>query len=256
MSAITDALEREVAAIRAIRTEKPGWRETARIDRHFARIMQLIAPRIRHFTRTYGLADMADDARQACAIGVHRAICDYDPARARFTTFVNWQLRCELQALRHRVRLDSRDSAKKVSARTVSLDALLSDREDSASFEIEDEGSAERVEAETAARLARKAFDAMLDRYEQAMRARALRELARAALRSRATMPGTIHPEDLETVERDLAVERAIVTRYVFAESEKAKFDPDHRLDSEKQRQISRRVLRNIRAQLDSGTLN
>lgn len=257
MSAITDALEREVASIRTLRADTVvGWRETAWIDKHFARIMQLIAPRIRHFTRAYGLIDMVDDARQACAIGVHRAICDYDPERARFTTFVNWQLRCELQALRHRVRLDSRDSAKKVAARTVSLDALLADSEDNAPFEIEDEGADRRVEAETAARLAREAFDAMLDRYEDAMRARAQRELASAALRSRATKPGTIHPEDLNAVDRNLAVERAIVTRYVFAESEKAKFDPDHRLDSEKQRQISRRVLRNIRKQMDSGPLN
>jgi len=69
-------------------------------------------------------------------------------------------------------------------------------------------------------------------------------------------MPGTIHPEALADVERELAGERAIVTHYVFAESDKAKFDPDHRLDSEQQRQISRRVLRNLRAQLGEARIN
>lgn len=79
MSVTTDALEREVAAIRTIPQDRNA-RMAQRRDRHCARIMQLIAPRVRHFTRVYGLLDMADDAEQACAIGVHRAICDYDPA--------------------------------------------------------------------------------------------------------------------------------------------------------------------------------
>ncbi|RVQ67676.1 hypothetical protein EKN06_06985 [Croceicoccus ponticola] len=141
-------------------------------------------------------------------------------------------------------------------ARTVSLDALLIDAADHAPFEIEDEGAAPRVEAETASRLAIEAFDALLDRYETTMRDRASRELAKKALRKRATMPGTVHPDDIVALDRDLAIERAIVTRYVFADSEKAKFDPEHPLDSEKQRQISRRVLRNLRAQTDRTLFN
>jgi len=254
MSAITDELEREVAAIRTLPDAQDSRTEHRR-NRHFARIMALIAPRVRHFTRAYGLLDMAEDARQACAIGVHRAIGAYDPARARFTTFVNWQLRCELQALRHRVRMDSRASAVKVGARTVSIESLAA-RDDYSAFEIEDEQAAERVEADCAARLAHEAFDSLLAQYEQRMRIRAERELAREALRQRRTKPGTVHPQEADSIERALANERAIVTRYVFAEGDDAKFDPDLPLDNEKQRQISRRVLRNLRAQVDAATLN
>lgn len=255
MSAITDALEREVAAIRAL-PASGNRRSEGRRNRHFACIMQLIAQRIRHFTQAYGLLDMADDARQACAIGVHRAICDYDPKRARFTTLVNWQLRCELQALRHRVRLDSRDSARRIGARTVSLDALMEESEDRTPFEIEDEGAQRRVESSLASRIAHETFDAMLKRYEQAMRERACRDLARGTLRSRQTLPGTVHPDEMAAIERDLGRERAIVTRYVFAESDDAKFDSALPLDNEKQRQISRRILRNLRAQMDYAALN
>lgn len=250
MSAISDALEREVAAVRALPAEATP-RDRQRRDAHFQRIMRLIAPRVRHFTRAYGLIDMVDDAWQACAIGVHRAICEYDPERAKFTTFVNWQLRCELQALRHRVRLDSRDSARKIGARTVSLDALMQPDAESAPLEIEDEVAAMRVEEATAARLAQETFDTLLARYEDDMRERALRDLARQAMIERATMPGTVHPDALHMVEQNLAMERAIVTRYVFADSDRGKFDPDHPLDNEKQRQISRRVLRNLRSRMD-----
>lgn len=255
MSAVTDALEREVAAIRA-EPEFPGRRAEVECDRRFERILQLIAPRIRHFTRAYGLLDMIDDARQACAIGVHRAIRDYDPQRARFTTFVNWQLRCELQALRHRVRLDARDSAKRIGARTVSLDALLVENETGASFEIADEFAQQQVEHPLAARMARESFDAMLDRYEDTMRQRAARDFARKAQRDRTTMPGTVHPDDIATIARDIVRERRIVTRYVFADTDDDKFDRALPIDNEKQRQISRRVLRNLRAQIGDTAQN
>ncbi|WP_204348458.1 sigma factor, partial [Klebsiella pneumoniae] len=70
------------------------------VDRAFAQILKLIAPRIRHFVRQYGLTAHWEDAEQCCAIAVHRAIESYDPAKAQFTTFVNWQIRGELQSLR------------------------------------------------------------------------------------------------------------------------------------------------------------
>lgn len=254
MSAVTDALEREVAAIRAL-PEPLDRRARAERDRRFARILGLIAPRIRHFTRAYGLLDMIDDAHQACAIGVHRAIRDYDPERARFTTFVNWQLRCELQALRHRVRLDARDSAKRIGARTVSLDALTAPGE-AAPLDITDEQAQERIEDHLAARMAQESFAAMLDRYEATMRERAARDLAKRALQARATMPGTVHPADLDAIGRGLARERAIVTRYVFADGDDDKFDSALPLNNEKQRQISRRILRNLRAQTVAASLN
>ncbi|NWN23219.1 sigma-70 family RNA polymerase sigma factor, partial [Escherichia coli] len=76
----------------------------------------LIAPRIRHFVRQYGLTAHWEDAEQCCAIAVHRAIETYDPAKAQFTTFVNWQIRGELQSLRFRLMTDQRPSARKVEA--------------------------------------------------------------------------------------------------------------------------------------------
>ncbi|MBL7372476.1 sigma-70 family RNA polymerase sigma factor, partial [Escherichia coli] len=99
-------------------------RQRVAVDRAFAQILKLIAPRIRHFVRQYGLTAHWEDAEQCCAIAVHRAIESYDPAKAQFTTFVNWQIRGELQSLRFRLMTDQRPSARKVEATTVSLSAL------------------------------------------------------------------------------------------------------------------------------------
>ncbi|MFD2134733.1 hypothetical protein ACFSLT_04900 [Novosphingobium resinovorum] len=127
MSKITVALEAAVAAVSANMppegTEQTR-RQRAEVDRAFARILKLIAPRIRHFIRQYGLVGHWDDAEQCCAIAVHRAILAYEPEKAQFTTFVNWQIRGELQSLRFRVMTDQRPSARKVEATTVSLDAI------------------------------------------------------------------------------------------------------------------------------------
>ena len=95
-----------------------------RRDRLYARILGILSPRIRSLTRQYAMQDMAEDAWQACALGVHRAIATYDPDRASFSTHVTWAMRGELQSLRHRVRLDQRDSARSAGARTVSLDGM------------------------------------------------------------------------------------------------------------------------------------
>lgn len=127
MSASSEALEQAITALIEARTALDGApvaRERARVDRAFARVAALLAPRIRYFTRTYGLADVAEDAQQACAIAIHRAAERYDRRRARFTTYVNWQLRAELQALRLRLRGDQR-SAGRTSAATLSLDAMI-----------------------------------------------------------------------------------------------------------------------------------
>lgn len=127
MSAGSDALEQAVTALigaRAALDGAPGARARAGVDRAFARVAALLAPRIRYFTRAYGLADVAEDAQQACAIAIHRAAERYDPRRARFTTYVNWQLRAELQALRLRLRGDQH-SAGRTSAVTLSLDAMV-----------------------------------------------------------------------------------------------------------------------------------
>ena len=127
MSAKSDALETAVTDYIRARTAldgAPGARARALADRSFARLAALAAPRIRYFTRSYGLADVADDAAQVCAIALHRAAERYDPARARFTTYVNWQFRAELQALRHRLHGDQRCAGRRHVTATLSLDAL------------------------------------------------------------------------------------------------------------------------------------
>lgn len=133
MSAKSDALETAVTDYIQARTAldaAPGQRTQALADRSFARLAALAAPRIRYFTRSYGLTDVAEDAAQVCAIALHRAAERYDPARARFTTYVNWQFRAELQALRHRLHGDQRCAGRRHVTATLSLDALQEDGAD------------------------------------------------------------------------------------------------------------------------------
>lgn len=127
MSAKSDALEDAVMDLIEARTAleaSPGGRSMSTVDRAFARLMTLAAPRIRYFTKRYGLADVAEDAGQACAIAIHRAVERYDPARARFTTYVNWQIRAELQALRLRLHGDQRCAGRRRVIATLSFDML------------------------------------------------------------------------------------------------------------------------------------
>ncbi len=242
MSTITDSLEAEVAAIRAIMAKaagrEPAPRERSWIDRHFARIMRLIAPRVRHFIRAYGLADMAEDAAQACAIGVHRAIGAYDPSRARFTTFVNWQLRGELQGLRHRVRPRLRGHAGQMGAVTISLDGLQ-DGPDGMEFADE---ALERTEALAAETMARRACGRLLDDHQQAVRSMALRriERGRASRGSESIKPGTIAPRELARVEARLERERAIALAHLFGDMEVV-FDDG--LSADQRRQIARNTI-------------
>ena len=84
MSKTTAVLEAAVAVV-IENTPAGEVRQTARqranADKAFAHILKLIAPRIRHFIRQYGLAAHWEDAEQCCAIGVHRAIQAYEPER-------------------------------------------------------------------------------------------------------------------------------------------------------------------------------
>lgn len=133
MSAKSDALEAAVTALieaRGALEAMPGPRARARVDRAFARLSALVAPRIRYFTRTYGLTDVAEDAAQVCAIALHRAAERYDPRRARFTTYISWQFRAELQALRLRLHGDQRCAGRRQVTALLSLDALLDDGAD------------------------------------------------------------------------------------------------------------------------------
>ena len=226
------AMEREVTAIRKIVEVAAGenreqtLREKLAVDHHFGTVMHLLAGRIYHLTRTYGLMDMPDDARQVCAIGIHRAIAAYDPAQARFTTFVTWQLRGELQSLRHRVRLDQRDSAKKVGARTVSIELKVSGGEGSA-YTIIDEGALIRAEAGASRFMASRCANALLNEWEQAMQ-------DRDGGKSGAGLTAK------------LIAERRIVSNFLF---ENTKPDIARNLTIEQERQITRRILRHCAAQ-------
>lgn len=209
MSAKTDALERAVTDLIQARTAAdaaPGPRARARIDHAFARLAALAAPRIRYFIRRYGLADAAEDAQQACAIALHRAAEHYDPRRARFTTYVNWQIRAELQALRQRLH------GGQGRADTLSLDALGDgDGEDW----LVDTGAQDATERAAADRLAALCADRLV--AEWATRRRSALRPARSADK--------------------LAAERALVRRQLSG--------ADHRPGclSERDRHIVRRAL-------------
>lgn len=152
MSAKSDALERAVTDYIQARTAldaAPGARARVLADRSFARLAALAAPRIRYFTRAYGLADVADDAAQVCAIALHRAAERYDPARARFTTYVNWQFRAELQALRLRLHGDQRCAGRRHVSATLSLDALQDEGADDWLIDPAAEMATERCAADT-----------------------------------------------------------------------------------------------------------
>lgn len=156
MSAKSDALEQAVTDWIQARTaleNAPGARARANADRAFARLAALAAPRIRYFTRAYGLSDVAEDAEQVCAIALHRAAERYDPARARFTTYVNWQLRAELQALRHRLHGDQRCAGRRQAGATLSLDALVDDGADGWLTDPDAEAATEQAAADELAGL-------------------------------------------------------------------------------------------------------
>lgn len=191
MSKATELLEAAVAEVIANRPAE-GERQTARqrmqADRAFATVLQVIAPRIRHFIKQYGLTAHWEDAEQVCAIGVHRAIEAYDPEKAMFTTFVNWQLRGELQGLRFRLMDDQRPSAKKVEATTISLHAMErgADGEDMPlEAMIEDEFAEGRTEASAADHMARQTCSALMDEYVCHLRSVGIAQLKRKAQSAR-----------------------------------------------------------------------
>lgn len=187
MSKITIALEAAVAEVKENLPrdgEKSSARKRAAVDKAFARILTLIAPRIRHFIRQYGLVGHWEDGQQVCSIAVLRAIEAYDSEKAQFTTFVNWQIRGELQSLRFRVMTDQRPSARKVEATTISLDAMSVNEdgeEMSAIALIRDEEALARTEAGASAYLAESATKTLVDRYISHQHDTAMARLRRQA---------------------------------------------------------------------------
>lgn len=217
MSAKTDALEQAVTELIRARTAReaaPGPRARAYVDRAFARLAALAAPRIRYFIRRYGLTDAAEDAEQVCAIALHRAAERYDPRRARFTTYVNWQIRAELQALRQRLH------GGQPRAATLSLDASGDDGD-----WLVDPDAQEATERTAADRLAGSCAD---------------RLVAAWAARRRAALGRMPRYAGWERVEARLTAERALVRRHLTqAESGAVRL-------SEGDRHVVRRALADI----------
>ena len=168
MTCSGDALERQVAAVRHAQRLAEGGHHFA-LDHAFERLVGLLGPRIHHLIRRYHLTDMLEDAEQVCAIAVHRALDSYDSKRSSFSTHVTWQLRGELQSLRHRVRLDQRRSAKSAGIRTVALEAQgRTGRDDGAEpmFEIIDNIALDRVEAGASDAMAYAVLDDLMQQLE------------------------------------------------------------------------------------------
>ena len=264
MSKITIALEAAVAKIienKPKEDERQTARQRAEIDKVFASILKLIAPRIRHFIRQYGLVAHWEDAEQCCAIGVHRAIEAYDPTKAQFTTFVNWQLRGELQSLRFRLMTDQRASAKKVEATTVSLHATGTGNDgDEAALEllIEDEYALERTESGASDYLAKRSTAALIDEYVRHSRTRGLEQLRKRPRAKRALRELTdvrdcarspfsrLDPAEVEKLEEKLARDREILERRVFSEATLDDVGMSAGITKEQIRQISKRATKGL----------
>lgn len=266
MSKTTVALEAAVAAVKENLPEE-GARQTARqrvaVDKAFARILKLIAPRIRHFIRQYGLGGHWEDAEQVCSIAVHRAIESYDPAKAQFTTFVNWQIRGELQSLRFRLMTDQRPSARKVEATTVSLNALATgeDGEDlSAIATIEDEEALFRTESGASAYLAEAATMLLIDRYIDHLRGVAMERMRRRARPKRAPKVAEaearqsvwradnmqIELAELEELEVRLSHNREVVERRLFDIATLDSLEGETGVNKEQVRQIAKRAAKTM----------
>ncbi|WP_448661405.1 sigma factor-like helix-turn-helix DNA-binding protein [Sphingomonas sp. CJ20] len=263
MSKITIALEAAVATVieNSPKDAPQTNRQRAYVDRAFAQILKLIAPRIRHFIRQYGLVAHWDDAEQCCAIAVHRAIQAYAPEKAQFTTFVNWQIRGELQSLRFRLMTDQRPSAKKVEATTVSLSAIAlspDGEEMSPEAMIEDEDALARTEAAASDYLADGAIDSLIDAYVDQLRKVGIEALRRrprpkreeAALRRegprlRHATHG-IDPVELDKLESKLSRDREIVARRVFQTATLDDLSAETGVTKERVRQITKRAAKAI----------
>lgn len=267
MSKATQLLESAVAEVIARRPADgapPTARQRLATDRAFAAVMKIVAPRIRHFIRQYGLTHHWEDAEQVCAIGVHRAIEAYDPDKAMFTTFVNWQLRGELQGLRFRLMDDQRPSARKVEAVTISLNGLdHGHEEDGPSLEnlLEDEDALPRAEACAADHMAGETARTLLDSYAAHLRAVGIAQIRRKAATDRESAPRAnpgrslpkyvsraprIDPAELRRLDERIARDRDIVGRHLFGQDRGAGDGADAALTRERIRQITRRAARLI----------
>lgn len=264
MSKTTIALESAVSAVLVHLPKEEGIEPTARqrreIDKTFARVMKIIAPRVRHFIRQYGLVAHHEDAYQACSIAVYRAIQAYDSEKAQFTTFVNWQIRGELQSLRFRLMTDQRPSAKKVDATTVSINSIAKGPEgEETTLEavIEDENALELTEAGASDYLAESATESLIDAYIEHLRTVAIGQLKRrprpkralaaapAGARLRSPTHG-IEPEELEKLEQRLKRNREIVAQRLFDLGPAEPIELEAGVTKERIRQITKRAAKTM----------
>lgn len=264
MSRTSAALEAAVATVienTPLEGERATARQRANVDRAFAAILKLIAPRVRHFIRQYGLTAHWDDAEQCCAIGVHRAIQAYDPTKAQFTTFVNWQLRGELQSLRFRLMTDQRASAKKVEAKTVSLHAGATGpdgEEVSLEAMIEDENARELTESGASDYLAKQATEALIKAYVSHNRAVGLDKLHKRPAPKRAARTltdtpaaqrspsGRIDADEIERLDERLMRDREVLERRVFGDATLDEVGSDTGITKEQIRQICKRATKGL----------
>ena len=267
MSKTTIELEAAVATVIAQMPAAggvPTARQRAIVDKAFVSILKIIAPRIRHFIRQYGLGSHWEDAEQCCAIAVHRAIQGYDPTKAQFTTFVNWQIRGELQSLRFRLMTDQRPSAKKVDATTVSIHALTSNADgDEATLDsiLEDEGALARTEAGASNYLASGATQSLVEEYIDHQRAAGIEALRKRPRPKRMARPETVDhsaaiprrprthgvcPIELEKLEQKLMRDKDIIERRVFDVTTLDTLGSESGVTKERVRQITKRATRSI----------
>lgn len=264
MSKTTAALEAAVAEVIANTPRdgaSPTPRQRAAVDRAFATTLKVIAPRIRHFIRQYGLGGHWEDAEQCCAIAVHRAILAYDPDKAQFTTFVNWQIRGELQSLRFRLMTDQRPSAKKVAATTVSIHTLTThgDGEElTLESTLQDEEALASTEAGASAYLAKRARVSLIARYSEQ-----LREAGRDQIRARAkrsvrvacdddrlpryrARPQALDATELAELDARIASHSELVERRIFDDLPHEELGLDDSFTRERLRQITKRAAKTM----------
>lgn len=227
----------------------------------FERLLRVMRPRIRYFVRRYGLVNHAEDAEQVGAMAVHRAIAAYNSEQAQFTTFVNWQIRGDMQALRYTLMVDQRAPAKKVQASTVSLQSLLSAGEDSHDgfeFDIEDETALDLVERGASDYLARQAMEDLLELYESRICRNGFKELQRRALgtgpKRRTGLPrlkaNSIDPEQVNQLNAHAAATKETVARRLFELGGGDAGEDDSLVTADRSRQLVRQAVRAMRSMI------
>lgn len=262
MAKTSTDLEVLVSKIMASRPNEEGRFASAQ-DRQaynaaFERLLRTLRPRIRYFVRRYGLVNHTEDAEQVGAMAIHRAIASYNPDKAQFTTFVNWQIRGDMQGLRYTLMVDQRAPAKKVQASTVSLQSLLSagdDSHDGFEFDIEDEGALDLVERGASDYLARGAMEDLLELYEKRICRNGLKELQRRTIgtgpKRRAGMPrlkvNSVDPEQVRQLETHAALTKETVAKRLFELGSAELGEEDGGVSADRSRQLVRQAVRAMR---------